>query len=410
VEQDDRYVVISADGHAGAPMETYRDYLDPDMRSDFDAWRQDFVNPFADLRDVESVEFRRNFDSSLRQVDVEGDGVVAEVLFPNTIPPFYPSGMLFNPPAAESAEDLRRRWAGIHAHNRWLADFAAELPGRRAGIAQIFLEDVDRALEEIRWVAEQKGLFGGIMLPNPAIDSNTPQLHAPEYEAIWALCEDLGVVVNSHGGGGGPTSYGPYETSFVMMFLEFGWYCQRPLVRLIFSGVFERHPELTFVMTETGNSWVPAALDEMDFFYDRIMHAHAGAVEGLFGGMIRDSVRLRPSEYWARQCYIGASFMSRRDSAVRDATGIDRIMWGSDYPHTEGTFPYTRQSLRHVFADVDPTEVAAMLGLNAARAYGFDVEALQNVVDRMGPTVGEISRPLDAKELPTDATTMALPL
>jgi predicted TIM-barrel fold metal-dependent hydrolase len=410
MEQDARYVVISADGHAGAPMETYLDYLDPDMRSDFDAWQQDFVNPFADLRDVSSLEYRRNFDSSLRQVDVEGDGVVAEVLFPNTIPPFYPSGMLFNPPGPESAEDLRRRWAGIHAHNRWLADFAAELPGRRAGIAQIFLEDVDRALEEIRWVAEQKGLFGGIMLPNPAIDSNTPQLHAPEYEPVWELCEELGVVVNSHGGGGGPTSYGPYETSFVMMFLEFGWYCQRPLVRLIFSGVFERHPELTFVMTETGNSWVPAALDEMDFFYDRIMHAHAGAVEGVFSGMIRDSVRLRPSAYWARQCYIGASFMSRRDSAVRGETGGDRIMWGSDYPHSEGTFPYTRQSLRHVFADIDPTEVAPMLGLNAARAYRFDLNALQHVVERIGPTVGEISRPLDPDELPTDATTMALPL
>jgi predicted TIM-barrel fold metal-dependent hydrolase len=409
MEQHDRYVIISADGHGGAPMEVYRDYLDPDLRSEFDAWRKVFVSPYADLGDVESLQYRRNFDSSIRQIDVEGDGVAAEVLFPNTIPPFYPSGMPFNPPGPESPEDLRLRWAGIHAHNRWLADFTAELPGRRAGVAQIFLEDVDRAVEEIRWVAGQPGLFGGILLPNPAVDSTTPQLHAPDYEPIWDLCEELGVVVNSHGGGGGPTNYGPYPTSFVMMFLEFGWYCQRPLVRLIFSGVLERHPALTFVLTETGNSWVPAALAEMEFMYDRIMNAHDGAVEGLFGGMIRDSVLHRPSEYWARQCYIGASFMSRRDSAVRAATGVDRIMWGSDYPHSEGTFPHTRESLRYVFGDVEPADVAAMLGVNAARAYGFDLEALGVVADRIGPTVDQVGQPLAADELSSDAVTMALP-
>ena len=410
LQSDSRYIVISSDCHTGASMDTYREYLDPGYIDDFEDWQADFVNPFPDLKDTDSREYRRNFDNVIRQEDVEGDGIVAEVLFPNTIPPFFPGGMPFNPPGSTSADDLRRRWAGIHAHNRWLADFAADLPGRRAGIAQILLDDVDRALEEILWVAGQPSLFGGIMLPNPPVDATTPQLHSPEYEPIWATCDELGVVVNSHGGGGGPTTYGPYDTSFVMMFLEFGWYCQRPLVRLVFSGVFERHPSLTFVMTETGNSWVPGTLAELDFMYERIVGARPGAVEGFFGGMIRDRMSVRPSEYWARQCYIGASFMSRKDVRTRHATGIDRVMWGSDYPHHEGTFPYTRETLRHVFHDVEADEVANMLGLNAARAYRFDLDALRPIAERIGPSVAELSEDLRPEELPSDATSIALPV
>ena len=103
MESSDHYVVISADGHAGASMDAYRQYLDPAFRDDFDAWRKEFSNPFADLRDTDSLEYQRNFDDALRQKDVESDGVVAEVLFPNTIPPFYPSGIIFNPPAPKDA-------------------------------------------------------------------------------------------------------------------------------------------------------------------------------------------------------------------------------------------------------------------------------------------------------------------
>ena len=129
----DRYLVISADCHAGAPLDTYREYLDPVLRDEFDAWRKDFVNPFADLMDTGSRDYLRNCDSGIRQTDLEGDGIVGEVLFPNTVPPFYAGSPLFNAPDPTSARELELRWAGIHAHNRWLADFCAELPGRRAG-------------------------------------------------------------------------------------------------------------------------------------------------------------------------------------------------------------------------------------------------------------------------------------
>ena len=95
---------------------------------------------------------------------MEADGVVAEVIFPNTIPPFFPAVSLVNQAPPANAGDLDRRWAGLQAHNRWLADFCADAPGRRAGIAQIMLHDVDAAVAEVRW-AKEHGLTGGVLLP-----------------------------------------------------------------------------------------------------------------------------------------------------------------------------------------------------------------------------------------------------
>jgi predicted TIM-barrel fold metal-dependent hydrolase len=399
-----RYTVISSDGHAGAPMELYKVYLESRFHDDYEAWRAEFQNPFGDLVDTESRDYRRNFDSSIRQSDIEADGIAGEILFPNTIPPFFNGSPFFGAPDPKDARELELRWAGIRAHNRWLVDFCGEVPGRRAGIAQILLDDVDTAVAEVQWVKEQ-GLMGGILLPNPNADSSVPQLHAPVYEPLWTECESLGLPVNTHGGGGGP-SLGAYPSTPVMMFLEFGWYAQRPLVRLIFSGVFERHPDLKFVLTETGNSWVPDLLESLDWFCHQMRTARPNSVEAHFAGPTVGELSLMPSEYWARQCYLGSSFMGPKDCALRYRTGLDRVMWGADYPHAEGTHPYTMEALRYTFAGVDATEVEMMLGLNCAAAYGFDVDALDAVAAEIGPRVDEVAKPFDPTEIPQDSTSM----
>jgi hypothetical protein len=83
------------------------------------------------------------------------------------------------------------------------------------------------------------------------------------------------------------------------------------------------------------------------------------------------------------------------DAAARDVVGLDRFMWGSDYPHDEGTWPYTREHLRQLFHDTDPSELQQLLGGNAADLYGFSLDALAPLAAEFGPTVGEIARPLD---------------
>jgi predicted TIM-barrel fold metal-dependent hydrolase len=402
---DDRYVVISADCHAGASMDTYREWLDADYRDEYDAWREGFVAPFDDLRDTDSVEYRRNFDAAVRIPDLEADGIVGEVIFPNTIPPFFDqSPQAMRGSADKAAHD--RAWAGIHAHNRWLADFCADLPGRRAGLAQIRFDDIDRALEELRWVAAEPNLFGGILLPLPSPDSDIPPLHAPVYEPVWSLCEELGIVINTHAGGGLP-DFGPYPSTPTMMMLEFAFWAQRPLVRLIMSGVLSRHPELTLIVTETGNDWVPQLIGQLDWTWERLVNAKETAAEFRFSSHIKQEVPMPPSEYWKRQCYLGASFMGPTDTAERYRTGIDQVMWGSDYPHREGTFPHTAEALRWAFAGVDHEEVQMMLGGNAARAYGFDFDTLSKTAALVGPRVGDVDLPLSADDLPSDSTSAA---
>ncbi len=153
--------IISADCHAGGSHRQYREYLDPAYLEDFDAWRAKYKNPFADLGDNRRL---RNWDNEMRNSQQEADGVVGEVLFPNTVPPFFPSFVLFAPPPPP--EDYQHRLAGIRAHNRWLVDWCNEFPERRAGIGQIFINDVDDAIADVRWIKDH-GLRGGVLLPNP---------------------------------------------------------------------------------------------------------------------------------------------------------------------------------------------------------------------------------------------------
>lgn len=383
---DERYTVISADCHAGGSHAAYREYLDPAFRDEFDAWRGKYKNPYKDLGDDRRL---RNWDNEMRNGQQEADGVVAEVIFPNTVPPFFPSFVLFAKPPTD--EEYLRRRAGIQAHNRWLKDFCDQFPERRAGVGQIFVNDVDDAIEDVRWIKEN-GLRGGILLPNIAPDVKwVKPLYDPAYDRLWAVCEELEVPVNVHTGSGQP-DYGAYPASMLLYINEVIFYTQRPLVQLMLSGVFERFPNLRFVMTEAGCAWAPPLLEKLDTTLANIRDKGAT-------GEIRyskDQVLPRSAtEYFHQNVWLGVSNPGGADVAARHQIGIDRFMWGSDYPHDEGSHPYTKEHLRARFSDVDPVEVRKMLSENAAHLYGFDLDALAPLAAKVGPTVAEIATPID---------------
>jgi predicted TIM-barrel fold metal-dependent hydrolase len=394
---NDRYTVISADCHAGANHATYREYLDPKYRDDFDAWRGKYKNPYRDLKDTDLRV--RNWDSDRRFAEQESDGVVAEVIFPNTVPPFFPSFVLFARPP--KPDEYEHRLAGIRAHNRWLVDWCNEYPERRAGIGQIFVNDVDDAIAEVQWIKEH-GLRGGILLPTLAPDVTWVRpLYHPDYEPLWAACEDLGVPVNSHGGTGSP-DYGPFPVAALLQIAEVMFYSQRPFVQLLLSGVFERHPRLKFVMTEMGCAWVPPLLAHLDGLLANIRDS------GAIGELRFREEHILPrsaTEYFKQNCWMGVSQPGQADARARDVIGLDRFMWGSDYPHDEGTYPFTREHLRQVFKDATPDELRPILAGNAAELYDFDLDALAPLAASVGPTVAEIAEPLAA--LP-DGANMAL--
>ena len=324
----------------------------------------------------------------MRNSQQEEDGIVGEVVFPNTVPPFFPSFVLFAKPP--TPEEYGHRRAGVHAHNRWLVDWCGEFPERRAGVGQIFLNDIDHAIEDISWIKEH-GLRGGILLPNIAPDVKwVKPLYDPEYDRVWALCEDLEIPINVHSGTGNP-DYGPYPTSMLLYINEVVFYTQRPFVQLTLSGVFERFPKLKFVMTEAGCSWVPPLLSQLDYATENVRKGATGEIR-----YSKDqAVAKNATDYFHQNVWMGVSQPRDADVEARKILGEDRFMWGSDYPHDEGTHPYTREHLRARFGHLEPTEIKKLLSENVAKLYDFDLDALRPLADRFGPTVGEIATPID---------------
>lgn len=388
----DHYTIISADCHGGGSTAEYRDYLAPKYHDAYDAWRGAYKNPY---RDLQGDSRTRNWDDARRWKDLEADGQVGEVLFPNTIPPFFPTGIVISRPPTNAEYELR--WAGIQAHNRWLADFCSQAPDRRAGIAQICLNNVDDAVAEIHW-AREHGLRGGVLVPNlPPDQFDVPPVYDPSYDPIWATCQELDMPVNSHSGTGLP-DHGKYPFAQVLWVIETPYFAHRPLWFMIMGGIFERFPTLKFVMTESGASWVPETIRQLDGLHMAMAMGRTGEV----GFDPESALPMKPSEYFARNCWIGASFPSPSDGKARTRIGIDKYMWGSDYPHHEGSTPFSRESLRRTFSDVDPAELHQIFAVNVANVYGFDLEKLAPLAAIHGPTVAEIAEPYEG--VPKGAT------
>jgi predicted TIM-barrel fold metal-dependent hydrolase len=386
------YITITADTHAGAAIDAYRDYLDPGERPAFDEWRG---SASSSSKKHLGGKKTKNWDSAERRQDLLEDGVAAEVIFPNTIPPFYRQA--FHIAAPPSPAEYPRFLAGTRAHNRWLAEFCQEEPERRAGIGLIHLNDVDDAIADVEWIA-RNGLRGGVLLPLPSpSETHLEPLNHPRYDRLWAAIQDHALVMNQHSGQGSP-QYSEGQGSKALWALEMSFFVQRGFTHLIMGGVFERFPQLRYILTESGCAWAPAVMRQMDGMF---MAWKAGAI-GEIDTSRDPALKEPPSFYAKRNCWYGASFPSPADVKGRNIVGVDKILWGNDYPHYEGCYPHSRENMRFAFADVEESEVRMMLGENAAELYGFDLDALRPAATEIGITPALVREPLD--EIPADST------
>jgi predicted TIM-barrel fold metal-dependent hydrolase len=391
----DRYMILSSDTHAGAEMRTYKDYLDVEFHDDFERWAASIVNPWIDLSDPEKAKV--NWDSGARTAACDREGICGEVIFPNTLTPFYDILVhLSGVPA--TAPEYARRWAGLRAHNRWLVEFCRDSPQRRKGLIQLLPNDIDHAVAELQW-AHGTGVIGGVMLPSiPPSHTVEPYFH-PRYDALWAACAELALPVHQHMGSGNP-ELGDLPVAKGIAFAEHDLWPKRTLLHLIMGGVFERHPTLTVVWTEMwGMRWVLEELHRIEQRLHNVQSRYADHPTYLnyartFGSPTIDSLSLTPLEYWQRNCYIGASMLPRSDVRYRHVLGVDRVMWGDDYPHPEGATDYVADALRTTMWDVREVECRAMLAGTAAAVYGFDLEALTPLAARIGPKLADVHAPL----------------
>jgi len=168
--------------------------------------------------------------------------------------------------------------------------------------------------------------------------------------------------------------------------MESTFWVHRPLWFFILSGVLERFPRLKLIFTEQGIGWIVTALMTMDYLLEaKITPFSEDERKHMFA--------LKPSEYFYRQCWIGATntdALGWATSEERVSLGYDRLMWGSDYPHMESAWPQTREKLRDLMKGIPEDQVKAMIGGNAIEAYSLDAGNLAPIAQRVGPEADEI--------------------
>jgi predicted TIM-barrel fold metal-dependent hydrolase len=226
------------------------------------------------------------------------------------------------------------------------------------------------------------GLRGGVINSMPDM-AGAPPIFSPAYERVWAKAEEVGFSLSLHigqsrslaplveaasrgadrapGGSGGNvlsatgSGTGLAEMFFTMMCLDMA----EPVSLLIFSGVLERHPDLRVVLAETGIGWIPFVLERMDYTFER---------HRLW---MKTGIKSRPSEYF-RGCF-AATFQQDDDTGLlaRHITGVDNLMWASDYPHTDSTWPYSKKVVDKLFDGIPVDDRRRITAENAVRLYSL---------------------------------------
>ena len=264
--------------------------------------------------------------------------------------------------ALHSLPDSEFLTAICRAYNDWLVDFCQPFPKRLNGIAMLNADDVGNAVRELGRCAKL-GLAGAMISTFPTEDMS---YDLPMYDPLWAAAQDLGMPLSLHVGTNRPgpgQQFENIETATATFVANVDHWVRMSLGNLIFGGVFERYPKLQVGSIEHELSWAPHFLDRIDYNYTQRAQEFSRAYD-LGEGML-------PSDYFHRNV-----FLSFQEDALgigdRYLIGVDNLLWGSDYPHPESTFPRTGEIVEQVLAECTEEEKAKIVGGNAVRIYHLD--------------------------------------
>ena len=279
-------------------------------------------------------------DPAARIEDLDDQGVWLELLFPSR------ALWLWN------SSDPELAYPSTQIYNDWLHDTFMRSSERFIGAAMISLLDVNQAVSEM-YRAKALG-FDALTLP--CTPPSGLQYNSSTFEPIWSAAEELETPLCFHVGTGADPIVERGPGGAVINYVETFHPAQRAVAHLIASGVLERHPRLHVLFIEGGASWLASLCERMDEGYRQ---------HEIFA---RPKLSLLPSEFVRRQVH--ASFQRDR-AALRtiDITGLDAVLFGTDYPHMEGTWPDTQATVRAIF-DGAPEDVRdAVAGGTLARIF-----------------------------------------
>lgn len=249
--------------------------------------------------------------------------------------------------------------------NDWLAETWGPHLDRVAPAIYLPYRDVAASVRELERAAAM-GLRPAL-LPDGIFDR---PYHLAEWEPLWEAANELNVPISMHVGGlrSAPSPYPIYPGVADIAWYNFCCGMGETLGWLTYSGVLHRYPDLHVIMTEGYAGWLPFAIQFFDHHWnDSRLHDLGIGLEAATANMDAP-----PSFYLKRQAH--ATFMwDPAAIRLRDITGIDCLMWGNDYPHNEGSFPFSTEWVEKQFEGVPDVEVDAMVRGNAARIFGITV-------------------------------------
>ena len=254
------------------------------------------------------------------------------------------------------------------AYDRYFADYISLAPFRFRGANVVNLIcGIETAVEEVAH-AHDHGITAVELSGNVEwVSPELPKLNSPYYDPLWAALDERSMGAVFHGGTGRAKPRLTWEPG------DPGWEALRmidltsghrgALTHLLVAGVAERFPNIRFGYLESGTRWIPSVLEELDAYAASLRHAGWYRWEKL------------PSEQWNDHWFAGGA-LDRPSVDERDRLGVRALVWGSDYPHVEGTYPNTGRHLAEMFSGVPDDEIDAIVAGNAARLFGFDLAQL----------------------------------
>jgi predicted TIM-barrel fold metal-dependent hydrolase len=285
-------------------------------------------------------------DPEQRLADMALDGVVAEVIYPTF-------GLFID---MVPAADLQMACAQVY--NDWLAESFLHRPDVFIPAAVVPVRDVASATAEMERVASLG--FKAAMIPTTPPEGMP--YNRPEFDPLWKIASDAGMPLSLHTGTGALPQQEKGPGGAVINYAKVGLLSADTLCYFAASGVLERFPNLKMVFVETGAGWFAYCCERMDEAFEE--HEQ----------WVKPKLKEPPSHYAKTQCHVTLG-ADRAPLLTREITGIEPLLWASDYPHPEGTFPESQAVVERIFQGIPEDEMRAIVGGNAARLYDVAVPA-----------------------------------
>jgi predicted TIM-barrel fold metal-dependent hydrolase len=323
-----------------------------------------------DDRDIETVSWERiyrgTYDPDERLVAMDRDGVFAAVLYPNFSRAFVGMWLTDAGPGGAQKLDSELALECIRAYNDHIADFSSTDSRRLIPVGIVPMESVDTAVAEITRMAG-KGVRSGLIPPEPG---RGRFWNDPQFEPIWQAMNDHNMVISLHLGVQSgiklpaylPTAQGVPPGSAETMSTLARMLMAVPVATILWSGIFDRYPELKLAAVETDVGWLAYMKQRAEWVYKNFpWRWHR-----------QPNVKSPPGYYFGRNLF--ATFQEDiAGISSRNLTGVDALCWSSDFPHPETTWPHTQEILREQLAGLPDADVQKLVSDNAARLFGIQL-------------------------------------